>query len=56
MLELWHLRLGHMNVKGMYTFKNMMNNMNSGKLSCLTSLLFMKHVLKVNYIGFYFIF
>ncbi len=36
-LELWHRRLGHLNVKGVHVFQNMVSGMNLGNMPCPTS-------------------
>ncbi len=33
-LELWHRRLGHLNVKGVHAFQNMVSGMNLGNMPC----------------------
>ena len=40
MLELWHRRLGHLNVKGIHILQNMVSGMNFGKFFYPTFLLF----------------
>ena len=39
-LELWHRRLGHLNVKDVHMLQNMVSDMNLGKFNCPTSSLF----------------
>ena len=41
-LELWHHRLGHVNVEGVYTLQILVNGMNLVKFSCPTSSLLCK--------------
>jgi hypothetical protein len=36
-LELWHRRLGHLNVKGVHALQNMVSGMNLGNMPCPTS-------------------
>jgi hypothetical protein len=36
-LELWHCCLGHLNVKGVHAFQNMVSGMNLGNMPCPTS-------------------
>ncbi len=36
-LELWHCRLGHLNIKGVHAFQNMVSGMNFGNMPCPTS-------------------
>jgi hypothetical protein len=36
-LELWHRRLGHLNIKGVHALQNMMSGMNLGNIPCPTS-------------------
>jgi transposase InsO family protein len=36
-LELWHRRLGHLNMKSVHALQNMVSGMNLGKLKCPTS-------------------
>jgi hypothetical protein len=36
-LELWHRRLGHLNIKGVHVFQNMVSGMNLGNMPCPTS-------------------
>jgi len=36
-LELWHCRLGHLNVKGVHALQNMVSGMNLGNMPCPTS-------------------
>ncbi len=36
-LELWHRRLGHLNIKGVHAFQNMVSGLNLGNTPCPTS-------------------
>jgi transposase InsO family protein len=36
-LELWHRRLGHLNIKGVHALQNMVSGMNLGNMPCPTS-------------------
>ena len=50
-LELWYRRLGHLNVKGIHTFRNMVSGINIGKFSYPTISSFVKRASKTNNIG-----
>ena len=41
-LKFWHRRLGHLNVKSVHIFENMVSGMNFGEFSCPTSSLLCK--------------
>jgi len=36
-LELWHHRLGHLNIKGVHALQNMVSGVNRGNMPCPTS-------------------
>jgi hypothetical protein len=36
-LELWHRRLGHLNIKGVHVLQHMVSGMNLGNMPCPTS-------------------
>jgi hypothetical protein len=36
-LELWHRRLGHLNIKGVHALQNMVSGMNLGNMACAIS-------------------
>ena len=50
-LELWYCRLGHLNVKGIHTFQNMVNGMNISKKIYPTISSSVKRASKTNNIG-----